>query len=57
MKTNRDWRCNLCKKVYNNDVPTYYCTKCDYDVCKKCMKKISDEKKYPILGDEIKESY
>ena len=23
---------------------TYYCTKCDYDVCKKCMKKISDEK-------------
>ena len=57
MKTNRDWICNLCRKEYNNDDPTYYCTKCDYDVCKKCMKKISDEKKYPIFDDdENKES-
>ena len=57
MKTNRNWICNLCREKYNNDVSSYYCTKCDYDVCKKCMNEISDEKKYPILDDENKESY
>ena len=57
IKTNRDWICNLCRKNYNNNVSTYYCTKCDYDVCKKCMGKISDEQKYPILDDGNKENY
>lgn len=49
MLTNRDWICNLCMKSYPSFVPTFYCTKCDYDVCKKCMNKLSDEKKLPLF--------
>ena len=49
MLTNRDWICDLCMKSYPSFVPTFYCTKCDYDVCKKCMNKLSDEKKLPLF--------
>ena len=49
MLTNRNWICNLCMKNYPSFVPTFYCTKCDYDVCKKCMSKLSDEKKFPLF--------
>ena len=49
MVTNRyrEWDCRICKESFYQD-PSYYCTKCDYDVCKKCMEKISDEEKYPL---------
>ena len=49
MLTNRNWICNLCMKSYPSFVPTFYCTKCDFDVCKKCMNKLSDEKKFPLF--------
>ena len=38
MITNRNWICNLCLKSYESDEPTYYCSLCDYDVCKSCMR-------------------
>lgn len=43
----REWECSICNESFYQD-PSYYCTKCDYDVCKKCMEKISDEEKYPL---------
>lgn len=49
MITKRNWICNLCFQENNSEIPTYYCTKCDYDVCGNCMKKLSDEEKYPLL--------
>lgn len=49
MITNRNWLCNICNKLYDNYVQTYYCSNCNYDVCENCMKTISDEKKYPLL--------
>ena len=39
MVTQRNWTCKLCQKSYNKFCPTYYCSKCNYDVCEKCMKK------------------
>ena len=51
MITNKDWTCDLCEKSFDDDIPTYYCTKCNYNVCENCMEKLSDEKKYP-LDDE-----
>ena len=55
MITNRNWICNICRNNYSNFIPTYYCTKCDYDVCRKCMKVISDEKKYPLIDEGNRE--
>lgn len=41
--------CKLCLKSYENDEPKYYCSLCDYDVCKICMRQLSDEKKFSSL--------
>ena len=48
MITNKCWICNLCHKNFDESDPTFYCTKCDYNVCEKCLRKISDEPKYPL---------
>ena len=34
-----DWCCNLCRKLHNNRIWSYYCTLCDYDICSNCAKK------------------
>ena len=48
MITNKCWICNLCQKNFDESDSTFYCTKCDYNVCEKCLRKISDEPKYPL---------
>ena len=41
-RTSRDtdelkkWYCNNCKDTFENDVWSFYCTKCDFDICTKC---------------------
>jgi hypothetical protein len=57
MKTNRLWTCSQCSK--SNDIfePSFCCTKCDYDICEKCMKNLSDEEKYPFFGDGERKDY
>ena len=57
MITNRNWICNICRKTYDENIPTFYCTKCDFDACNKCMKKLSDEQKYPLNNDGDRKSY
>ena len=32
----KQWFCNNCKTTFENDVWSFYCTKCDYDLCKIC---------------------
>ena len=48
MITNKNWICNICRKTFDENIPTFYCTKCDYNACKKCIGKISDETKYSL---------
>ena len=31
------WKCNCCYTDYSYNVPTFYCTACDYDLCQKCL--------------------
>ena len=31
------WRCNQCSTKYSYNVPTFYCTACDFDLCQKCL--------------------
>ena len=30
------WFCNNCQKEFNNDIWSFYCTLCDYDLCIDC---------------------
>ena len=34
---NNCWRCNNCSTKYSYNVPTFYCTACDFDLCQKCL--------------------
>jgi hypothetical protein len=51
MITNSNWKCQLCQKSFESIEPTYYCTKCKYNICMACMEMISDEEKYPFFSD------
>ena len=31
------WRCNNCKVSYSYNVPSFYCTNCDFDLCQTCF--------------------
>ena len=31
------WQCDSCKSQYSYNVPTFYCTACDFDICQKCI--------------------
>ena len=35
---NNSWFCNICLKSFNESVPSYHCTLCDFDVCYNCVK-------------------
>ena len=30
------WFCNMCKNYSNENIPSYHCTLCDYDLCINC---------------------
>ena len=32
----KQWACDNCKSIFENDVWSFYCTKCDFDICAKC---------------------
>ena len=31
------WKCNVCGSDYSYNVPTFYCTACDFDLCQRCL--------------------
>ena len=31
------WKCNKCSGVFSYDIPSFYCSFCDFDLCKKCL--------------------
>ena len=35
------WICNNCRGSYSYNVPSFYCTACDYDLCQKCLLSLS----------------
>jgi len=32
------WTCNICRKSYDSNRPSYLCTLCDFDICYHCVK-------------------
>ena len=43
--SNSGWNCNLCSSSKSENIPKYYCSFCDYNLCDKC---IGEEKLYPL---------
>ena len=43
--SNRDWTCSICYKSFPRSESTYYCSRCDFDVCHSC---IGYERKYTL---------
>ena len=35
------WKCNCCFTDYSYNVPTFYCTACDFDLCQRCLLSLS----------------
>ena len=33
------WECNVCKKFHEQQIPCFYCPKCNYDLCLECFQK------------------
>ena len=32
-----NWFCDSCKASYTYNIPSFYCTACDFDLCQKCF--------------------
>lgn len=47
------WKCNLCKTSLSNQVKSYYCTLCDYDLCQDCILKEKKEKGGRVGGGDL----
>ena len=39
-KFGTSWNCNNCFEKYTYDQPSFYCTFCDYDICRKCVENL-----------------
>lgn len=29
--------CNMCRKTYKKEIDCFHCSKCEYDICDKCL--------------------
>ena len=38
-KYGNTWLCNICQSPNTYDIPSFYCTFCDFDICNNCMGK------------------
>ena len=32
------WYCDICEKSFKDNIPSYHCTICDFDICYNCVK-------------------
>ena len=51
---NKNWNCSLCSKSFNSNIAKFYCSLCDYNVCKSCKDKINNEPKNTNLNEALK---
>ena len=49
-----DWTCDICEKSFSDNIPSYNCTLCDFDICCNCAK---DRITMGNIDDRIKEFY
>ena len=36
---NKTWKCNKCSNIFTNNDSSFYCSLCDFYICKECMNK------------------
>ena len=39
VKEGNNWTCNICYANYEYNIPSFYCTLCDFDLCQNCLAK------------------
>ncbi len=49
-----NWYCDVCEESFDEKIPSYHCTLCDYDVCYDCLK---DKVIKGTIIEEIKQFY
>ena len=48
------WYCDICEKSFKDNIPSYHCTICDFDICYNCVK---NKVVKGTIKDKIKEYY
>ena len=48
------WYCDICEKTFKDNIPSYHCTICDFDICYNCVK---SKVVKGTIKDKIKEYY
>ena len=48
------WTCDTCENSFNQDIPSYNCTLCDFDICYNCVK---DKITKGNIDEEMKNFY
>ena len=48
------WFCDCCHKTFNEKIPSYHCSLCDFDVCYNCVK---DKVTKGIIKEGMKKFY
>ena len=38
LRFKRGWVCDVCKKIFTDKIPSYYCSLCSFDLCYNCAK-------------------
>ena len=48
------WTCDICENSFSQDIPSYNCTLCDFDVCYNC---VQDKITKGIIDQDMKQFY
>ena len=43
--SNNDWTCKKCNGKFQDKIPKYFCSLCDYNICENCF---NNKKMYPL---------
>jgi len=53
----KEWNCNQCNSNYSNDDRSYYCTFCNYSLCKNCFEDMCVGQVFPYNYNNMRDYY
>ena len=52
--SNKDWNCKICANQFTSNDGKFYCSICDFSLCKNCKNKINNENKNTNLNFSLR---